>query len=116
METRAIQKQLNDLGFGPLKEDGKSGPRTIAAIIRFQETKGLTPDGKVGPKTIAALFPKTKKLKMMSTAEIMAKYGQPGPSNLVVIDLPFTMRIAWDLDYVANKIQCHKLIAKPLQD
>lgn len=53
---KQIQQQLNKLGYGPLTEDGASGPKTTAAIKKFQAAKGLTADGIVGPKTIQVLF------------------------------------------------------------
>lgn len=53
---KQIQQQLNKLGFGPLTEDGISGPKTTAAIKKFQTAKGLTADGIVGPKTLQVLF------------------------------------------------------------
>ena len=52
---------------------------------------------------------------MLSDAQIIAKYGQPGdPDNLTTITLPYPMRIAWDLSHSVTKIQCHKLIATAL--
>jgi len=39
-----------------IKADGINGPKTKAAIMAFQRSKGLTPDGIAGPKTINALF------------------------------------------------------------
>lgn len=51
-----IQKRLNELGQNPpLATDGVYGPKTRAAVIAFQQSKGLTPDGIVGPKTLSAL-------------------------------------------------------------
>ena len=35
--------------------DGVYGPKTEAAVVKFQTDKGLSPDGHVGPKTAAAL-------------------------------------------------------------
>ena len=54
---------------------------------------------------------------MLTDAEIIAKYGQPGDvDNFTVIQLPYPMRIAWDLSHSVTKIQCHKLIALPLSN
>lgn len=50
------QRALNMLGANPpLVEDGKIGPKTVAAIKSFQMSKGLVADGIAGPKTKAAL-------------------------------------------------------------
>lgn len=54
-EVEAIQLRLNRHGI-PVEEDGIFGPKTEAAIIRFQRAKGLKVDGIVGPETWRALF------------------------------------------------------------
>lgn len=52
---------------------------------------------------------------MMTTEQIIAKYGQPGDiKNFVQVNTPFPMRISWDLKTIVHKITCHKLIADPL--
>ncbi|HMK27267.1 MAG TPA: M15 family metallopeptidase [Chitinophagaceae bacterium] len=48
---------------------------------------------------------------MLTTNQIKAKYGEPGPSNLIMITFPYPMKIAWDLKSIATKTQCHKLVA-----
>jgi hypothetical protein len=54
---------------------------------------------------------------MLTDQQIIDKYGKPGIiSNLTTIDLPYPMRIAWDLGVSVNRIQCHKLIAQNLLD
>lgn len=52
---------------------------------------------------------------MLTTQQIIAKYGQPGTANLIQMDLPYPMRIAWDTKTTVNKIQVHKLIAPKLK-
>lgn len=52
----------------------------------------------------------------MTEKQIISKYGNPGDtSNLIKLDLPFPMRLAWDTHIVVDKIQCHRLIAAPLR-
>lgn len=52
---------------------------------------------------------------MLTDQQIIAKYGQPGDEkNLTTIQLPYKMRVAWDLKTTVSKITCHKLIAIPL--
>ncbi len=57
-----VQKRLNELGLGPVAEDGAFGPETMEAVELFQarsvDGRGqpLEVDGRVGPMTWAALF------------------------------------------------------------
>lgn len=60
---------------------------------------------------------KPKRNIMLTDAQIIQKYGQPGdPDNLTTIVLPYPMRIAWDTKKMVTKIQCHKLIAPQLTE
>lgn len=52
----AIQSSLESEGFSPGRVDGIWGRQTIAAVEKFQQSKGLTVDGIVGPITAEALF------------------------------------------------------------
>src|SRR5207302_4973379 len=54
-EIRVLQQQLKDLGFDPNGVDGNFGPGTRAAVVAFQQSKGLQADGIAGPATLAAL-------------------------------------------------------------
>lgn len=50
--------------------------------------------------------------KLLTTKEIIQKYGTPNESGtyLEVINLPYPMRIAWDVNTTINKMSCHKLL------
>jgi peptidoglycan hydrolase-like protein with peptidoglycan-binding domain len=46
-----LQKKLKDEGFSPGSLDGIFGPKTDAAVKKFQQSVGITVDGEVGPVT-----------------------------------------------------------------
>ncbi len=54
--VRQLQARLNQLGCGPVDEDGVFGNETKSAVLLFQTRRALTPDGVVGPATWAELF------------------------------------------------------------
>jgi peptidoglycan hydrolase-like protein with peptidoglycan-binding domain len=53
--VRAVQHTLRELGWQPGPADGRFGPRTEDAVLRFQSAAGLAADGIVGPQTLGAL-------------------------------------------------------------
>jgi peptidoglycan hydrolase-like protein with peptidoglycan-binding domain len=53
--VEALQRALIALGVNPGPADGLFGPKTEAAVKRFQKKSGLVDDGIAGPKTLAAL-------------------------------------------------------------
>jgi peptidoglycan hydrolase-like protein with peptidoglycan-binding domain len=57
-DVRQIQRALRRAGHR-IPIDGRYGPETDIAVIRFQQKHGLEPDGIVGPRTWARL--KTKR-------------------------------------------------------
>jgi peptidoglycan hydrolase-like protein with peptidoglycan-binding domain len=50
-----MQRSLKAAGYDPGPFDGIIGPKTKAAVKKFQQAKGLAVDGIAGPKTKAAL-------------------------------------------------------------
>jgi len=54
-ELVKVQEQLNKAGYDCGTPDGIWGPKTSAAVKKFQGDKKLTPDGIIGPATLAAL-------------------------------------------------------------
>ena len=53
--VRVLQRTLRQLGWAPGPVDGLFGPRTEAAVLRFQAAGGLAVDGVVGAHTWKAL-------------------------------------------------------------
>lgn len=53
--TRLVQQQLKTLGYDPGPVDGQEGPKTKAAIAKFQQDKGLVADGIAGAMTTEEL-------------------------------------------------------------
>lgn len=54
-KVRALQTNLNSLGYKAGTPDGQFGSGTQDAVIRFQRTYGLTADGQAGPNTLDAI-------------------------------------------------------------
>lgn len=54
-DVKSVQTALHYQGFDPGIIDSIYGPKTEAAVIKFQTARGLTPDGIVGPLTYNAL-------------------------------------------------------------
>jgi peptidoglycan hydrolase-like protein with peptidoglycan-binding domain len=52
---RRVQTALNDIGYGPVKVDGKPGEETANAIRRFALDNGLPVDGAPSDRLIARL-------------------------------------------------------------
>lgn len=84
-----IQRALNTLGIQPLlTTDGKTGPRTIAAIKAFQKKAGLVADGSAGPATkaavsnaLAALVSGGVTAPIATAANLAVVKGTPTPIN-----------------------------------
>lgn len=58
-QIRAVQARLHGLGFYRGGLDGIWGPRTQAAIARFQQSRGLEANSQLNPATLGALGFKT---------------------------------------------------------
>ncbi|MFD2824787.1 M15 family metallopeptidase [Lacinutrix iliipiscaria] len=57
--------------------------------------------------------------KQPTTNRLKAIYGTPneiGEGYLTVIDLPYPMRLSWDLDVKVTRMSCHKLVAQSFLD
>ncbi|QIB34764.1 peptidoglycan-binding protein [Ancylobacter pratisalsi] len=82
--TRLLQSQLNQLGYD-LKEDGRIGKRTTAAVEAFQKANGLTVDGIAGSITKEAI---RARLAGTAPATGSAAPSAPGPGREAAIGVP----------------------------
>lgn len=67
--VKKVQQRLNDLGFSAGSADGIFGSGTKAAVVRFQQSKGLGADGVVGQSTWNALFGSSSSSSSSSTSK-----------------------------------------------
>jgi peptidoglycan hydrolase-like protein with peptidoglycan-binding domain len=70
-EVAEIQSLLAARGFDPGPADGIFGPRTTAAVLRFQTQQGLVADGVVGLLTRQALGVSNPTLKPLAVLTIV---------------------------------------------
>jgi peptidoglycan hydrolase-like protein with peptidoglycan-binding domain len=99
--------------------DGAFGPQTEKETLNFQIKNGLKPDGVVGPKTwkfvtnVSNNTPLSQKWPKQDYNSMVNFYGPVG-ENMTQLELPYTMRLAWDKGVVVKKISCHQKVAKSL--
>ena len=54
-KVQDLQRRLNELGFGPLVEDGILGPASASSVRLYQASVRLPVDGVAGPQTLGRL-------------------------------------------------------------
>lgn len=55
-DVKRVQRALADLGYGPLKIDGRLGGQTASAIRRFRTDHGLPAGDSIDPKLVQTLI------------------------------------------------------------
>lgn len=108
-----IQLLCQENGIDPGDIDGYWGPSTEYAYNQyiFLKTNGTLPD----PWRPEERLPVNPNLwPVQYTAEFDAFYGPKG-SNLVKMQLPYPMRLAWDTSTVVNSFSCHAKVHDSMQ-
>jgi len=69
--TRMVQEALAEKGFDPGPVDGMWGSKTKAAVMKFQESAGLTANGQIDGPTKSSLLGGASAPKSMAKAVSM---------------------------------------------
>lgn len=123
-----VQSRLTAHGFPVGIIDGDLGSKSIAALKAFQAQKGIPPSGKADAATVEALratasagparpAPSAPVAGAPAPIPIWPKqsgvpgfYGVVGASQ-VRVELPFAMKLAWDLKVEVQRISLHSKVA-----
>jgi len=125
---KRYQQYLYDLKLYDGVIDGFIGPKSKAALIKFQTMNGLKTNGIIDEATIDKFESQLKPNPELfvdedvvpytfwpkETTETLMRYYGPVGENQVKIDTPYRMVLAWDTDVVLSKITCHKKVAESL--
>jgi hypothetical protein len=123
---KRYQQYLSDLQLYDGVVDGTIGPKTRAALKKFQTMNGLPSSAELDQATIDE-FEEHLQIKpdleedvvpysfwpKETTETLLRYYGAVG-ENQVKIDVPYRMVLAWDTDTELKKITCHTKVAESL--
>ncbi|HET6871009.1 MAG TPA: peptidoglycan-binding protein [Solirubrobacteraceae bacterium] len=77
--VRTLQRHLADAGFSPGLLDGRYGPVTERAVLRFQATRHLKVDGVAGPHTLDQLGRALRPQIQPRTSPRSSAHRRPAP-------------------------------------
>jgi peptidoglycan L-alanyl-D-glutamate endopeptidase CwlK len=91
----SLQASLLAAGFPPGVQDGAFGPATEAALLAFQQSRGMLPDGVVGARTAAALnlpgAPASQPAMPAVTVDIVSRMFPATPLPPITRNLPLVL-------------------------
>ena len=100
--------KLLDIEVGPI--DGLKGPQTTYAFEVFAGKDVSTEEARK-PRPDDNLPVQSNRWPRQTTAEMTAFYGRPG-ENHTMINLPFTMKLAWDKRQKINRFTINSRCAE----
>ena len=118
-EVKQWQLFLQSAGYKIPTVDGAFGTQTEKETIKFQLKHGLKPDGVVGPKTWAFVTnvsnntPLSQKWPKQDYTSMCNFYGPVG-ENMIQLEMPYVMKLAWDTGVTIKKISCNQKCAKAI--
>lgn len=118
-DVKRWQLFLKSAGYKILVVDGAFGPETERETLKFQVKNRLKADGIVGSKTwkfvtnISNNTPLSQKWPKQDYTSMCNFYGPVG-ENMILLDIPYTMKLAWDENVNVRKISCNQKVAQSL--
>lgn len=118
-EVKQWQLFLQSAGYRIPVVDGAFGPLTERETLKFQTANGLKPDGIVGEKTWAFITtvsdntPLSKRWPKQDYTSMVNFYGPVG-ENQTSLDLPYKLKLAWNLNTSLSKVTCHQKVVRSL--
>lgn len=104
-DVRKMQDKLKAKGYYRGAVDGKFGPATKAAVIKFQKSVGITADGKPGNKTLTALYEGKSAINKANNGE---RNYTTNPTNPRTLYYGCTGRRVERLQYALKKAGVYK--------
>lgn len=105
-----LQHYLNHKGYQAGAVDGYFGPSTAEAVAQYTSPGLCCPDRSdesAEGRSYEHGWPNN------NTNDIRRVFGEAG-TGIVMVDLPYPLRLAWDPDTRVTRTQCHNLVAKSL--
>lgn len=127
-----LQSRLTAHGFPCGEIDGILGPKTLHALRGFQRAKGLDGTGQADEMTVTALRASSSRVSFEETGFIpdrdtdsaddhrrsawprqkdVASFFGPVGTSQTRVEVPWDMRLAWDLDVTVRTMTLHEKVA-----
>ena len=99
-------------GFQPGELDGLWGPQTAFASdqLAYLQAHGQAP----APWRDEPVAPNPNAWPLERQDALTAFYGPPGETHLVPIDLPYPLRLSWELNTVVHRTRCNARVKDSL--
>lgn len=116
-DAKTVEEAIEIQGQSGYSTWSSYGPDCLKIYERFGKSIPLPTypgvDPIVGSPTVAEAV-KVSSYTWPKQRDCMKFYGRPG-TNQVRLNLPYPMKIAWDLDETITSFQCHTKVAVPMR-
>lgn len=109
-----LQVLCRDAGISPGTLDGLWGPLTEHACgqVAYFQAHDTLPDPW---RDLSPVPPNPNHWPLERKDELEQFYGPAGEASLVMLTLPYPLRLSWDTDTVVNRTRCHTMVKDSLE-